>query len=275
VRFYVNGAAQYVTVNTSLANGGSIFNAGTNIWGSLVEKAYAQLQGGGVVTGNTINAGNSWTTIGNGGYPEFALEEVTGSQTITDFYATGGSWTKATYNQSLALTGYTTKNSTASIQSILVADLQAGDDLILASYTNGKDSAGKTTLVAGHAMSIYGFNATTNMFQVRNPWGTMQGQYWDTTFEVGLSTLLAAGDVITADSIGKGSGTSSGTGGSPASGGKTGAGASFEPFDSAGAASSLAQAIAQVHSPSQGVPFFNLIPAQQYSQNPLYGSAAA
>jgi hypothetical protein len=38
----------------------------------------------------------------------------------------------------------------------------------------------------------------------------MSGQYWDTTFEVGLSTLLAAGDTITVDNVagGKTSSTS-------------------------------------------------------------------
>ena len=89
VRFYISGTPQYVTVNTSLANGGGIFNSGTNIWASLVEKGYAQLQAGGVYTGNSINYGNSWSTIGNGGAPEFALEEITNSPTITDFRASG------------------------------------------------------------------------------------------------------------------------------------------------------------------------------------------
>ena len=55
VRFYVNGTAEYVTVNTQLADGGTIFNYATDIWASLAEKAYAQLQAGGAVTGNTIS----------------------------------------------------------------------------------------------------------------------------------------------------------------------------------------------------------------------------
>ena len=98
VRFYINGAPQYVTVDSELANGGSIFNKGTNIWASLVEKGYAQLQAGGVCTGNTVNYGNSWSTIGNGGFAEYALEEITGSATITDYCASGSSWASNTYN---------------------------------------------------------------------------------------------------------------------------------------------------------------------------------
>ena len=202
VRFYISGTPQYVTVNTSLANGGGIFNSGTNIWASLVEKGYAQLQAGGVYTGNSFNYGNSWSTIGNGGAPEFALEEITNSPIINDFRASGSAWTSVTYNSSLATIGYSNGNATAAVQNTLISDLAAGDDVILSSRTNARDSSGKTTLVASHAMSIYGFDSGTRMFQIRNPWGTASGQNWDTTFEVGLSTLLAAGDTITVDAIG-------------------------------------------------------------------------
>jgi Calpain family cysteine protease len=219
VRFYVNGVARYVTVNSSLANGGNIFNGGADLWASLAEKGYAQLQASGIVTGNSINYGNSWTTIGNGGAPELALEEITGASAITDFRASGGSWQKVVYNSSFGVTSYTTGNSNASVLSTLVADLAAGDDVVLSSWTNGKDAAGKVTLVASHAMSIYGYDGATGMLQVRNPWGSMSGQYWDTTFEVSLSTLLAAGDTITVDNVGgvKTSSTTSTTSGTLAS----------------------------------------------------------
>ncbi|HLJ19799.1 MAG TPA: C2 family cysteine protease [Stellaceae bacterium] len=207
VRFYVNGVADYTTVNNSLANGGKIFNSGADTWGSLAEKAYTQLQAGGVVTGNNVNAGNSWTTIGNGGAPEFALEEITGASKITDFCAAGTSWYTFNYNSSLYETSYTAGNSTASVMSTLVSDLAKGDDLVLSSYTSATDKSGKETLVADHAMSIYGYDSTTGMLEIRNPWGTMSGQYWDTTFEVSLSTLLADGDTITADNVGTRTGT--------------------------------------------------------------------
>jgi len=203
VRFYINGQAQYVTVDAELANGGSIFNkGGSDIWASLAEKAYAQLQASGVKTGNSsVNYGNSFSTIGNGGAPECALEEITGATVITDFIANGSSWGKATYNSSLQSTSYTLGYSTATVCSILCADLAQGNDLVLSSYTNATDSTGKTTLVADHAMSIIGFDSMTGNFVIRNPWGSASGQYWQTTFEVSLATLLAAGDTITADNI--------------------------------------------------------------------------
>jgi hypothetical protein len=200
VRFYINGAAEYVTVNNSLTN---VFNEGTYNWASLAEKAYAQLQAGGVVTGNSVNYGNSWSTIGNGGLPECALEEITGASAITDFSAYGNSWATIVYNSSLYETNFSSGNTTATVLSTLAGDLARGDDLILSSWTSATDNAGRTTLVADHAMSIYGYDSTTGMLEIRNPWGTAPGQYWDTTFEVSLSTLLTDGDTITADNIGK------------------------------------------------------------------------
>jgi hypothetical protein len=64
VRFYVNGIAEYVTVNNQLADGGNEFNHATDIWASLAEQAYAQLQAGGVVTGNSVNYGKG-RSLGN------------------------------------------------------------------------------------------------------------------------------------------------------------------------------------------------------------------
>jgi hypothetical protein len=245
VRFYVNGKAEYVTVNASLADGGTIFNnGGSDIWASLAEKAYAQLQASGVVTGNSINYGNSWSTIGNGGAPEMALEEITGASAITDFDASGSSWAKVVYSQSFGVTGYTTGNATSNVLSTLATDLAAGDDVILSSYTNARDSSGKITLVADHAMSVYGYDSKTGMLEVRNPWGTEAGQTWDTTFEVSLSTLLSDRDTITVDNVGQAAKTASSTSGSVTT--KVGTDAT----SLSAAASSFVQAIASIPSGS-------------------------
>ena len=205
VRFYENGQAQYVTVNSSLADNGTIFNNGPDMWASLVEKAYAQLQTSGPVTGNYINDGNSFSTIGNGGQPFYALEEITGASQINYYQASGSSWADWTMNSSLSTTAYTTGTATSSLLSTIAADIAKGDDVILSSMTNAKDSSGKDTLIADHAMSVYGYDAATNMLEIRNPWGSVSsGQYWDTTFEVSLATLQAAGDGISIDNAGTG-----------------------------------------------------------------------
>ena len=204
VRFYTNGQPQYVTVNAQLANGGNSFDhANSSMWSQLAEKAWAQFQAGGLATGNTsVNFGNSYSTIGNGGYVANALEALTGASAITEYYGNGSSWAAYTRNSSLNYTGGTSGLSSSSIQSALISALNNGYDVVLSSYTNAKDASNKTTLVAGHAMSIYGFNNATNMFKIYNPWGTAgAGQSWQATFEVGLSTLLAARDVITVDNV--------------------------------------------------------------------------
>ncbi len=201
VRFYVNGVADYVTVNNSMADGGSEFNSGPDLWASLAEKAYAQLQASGIVTGNTVNDGNSWSSIGNGGAPEYALAEITGATAITDFNGNKSSWGSVVYNASGNALSSSSGLTTAAVLSTLSADLTKGYDLVLSSWTNATDSSGKTTLVADHAMSVYGYDSSTGNLEIRNPWGTESGQYWDTTFEVSLTTLLAAGDTISVDNV--------------------------------------------------------------------------
>ena len=203
VRFYVNGVAKYVTVDNELANGGNIFDRGPNLWAQLVEKAYAQFQTTALSTGNSVNYGDSWSTIGNGGWPRYALEAVTGAASLTDFIGSGASWTIRNYNAAQAVTSSGGGYSSSFVLSTLVSDLTLGYDLVLSSWTNAKDSAGHTTLVASHALSIYGYDTGTGMFQIRNPWGgtNSASQSWDTTFEVSLSTLLSAGDTITVANV--------------------------------------------------------------------------
>jgi hypothetical protein len=202
VRFFVDGNAEYVTVNNNLADNGTVFNDASDMWASLVEKAYAQMQAGGVITGNTtINDGNSYSTIGNGGFPEYALEAITDASAITDFYASGTSWMQCVYDDTLTVQQVTSGLTTASVLATLASELAAGCDAVLASNTYATDAYGRTTLVADHALSIYGYDSATGLLEIRNPWGSAVGQSWDTTFEISLSTLLADGDTITIDNI--------------------------------------------------------------------------
>lgn len=185
VRFYVSGQAQYVTVNNQLGSGPNFnLNTGSVLWASVVEKAYAEF------VGSATTNGNSFTTIGNGGYSETALAHLTGTA-VTDIFANGSSW----YSNGQNL-------SNAQVASLISTRLARGDDVILGSYTDATDSSGRTTLVSDHAMSVYGYDSATGMLQIRNPWGSAWYQNWDTTFEISLSTLLAAGDVISIDSAG-------------------------------------------------------------------------
>jgi hypothetical protein len=207
VRFFFGGKAYYVTVDNTLPDGGQVFNNASDLWASLIEKAFAEWAGDEAITGATPYS-NSFTKIGNGGDPAYALEAITGASTLTDFGAYGSQWLEYSLNSSLNWTGAESLNSTAAALSQIAADLAVGNDVVLASYTNATGSNAKTTLVADHAMSIYGYDASTGMLEIRNPWGTEPGQYWNTTFEVSLNTLLADGDWISADNAGTASSVS-------------------------------------------------------------------
>ena len=106
--------------------------------------------------------------------PEYTLEEITGATAITEFDASGSSWTSYVYNQELNVTSYKSGLSTASVLSTLAADLLVGDDVVSRSNTNATDRR-QETLIADHAMSIYGYDASTGMLEIRNPWGAEAG----------------------------------------------------------------------------------------------------
>ena len=208
VSFTINGKLDYVTVDDELANGGTVFNHGADDWAGLVEKAYAQLQGGGNVTGNPSGFGNSYTNLANGGSPESALEAITGAATILDYVADGASWKSYAFDgpsltvpnnpKAASAADPNTGILNAALMTALSTDLAAGDYLVLSSNKDETGADGKATLMSNHAMAIYGFDAGTSMFEIYNPWGTATSgaQPWDTVFEVGLNSLLSDGDII-------------------------------------------------------------------------------
>ena len=135
-----------------------------------------------------INDGNSFSTIGNGGDPEYALEEITGASAITDFDGTA----RRGANMSTT-TPCRCSRDRIRINNRIGAGSPAGRPRtrrrrrVGISSTSATDSSGYTTLVADHAMSIYGYDSATGELEIRNPWGTESGQSWDTTFEVSLA----------------------------------------------------------------------------------------
>ena len=204
VRFYVNGTPEYVTVNNQLPNGGTFFQTGPSLWGALIEKAYAELQAGGDLTGGSTGYyGNSYATIGNGGYPWYTLEELTGTTQIVNLTPNYShtSWSINYLSQSLYNYSSFTSISNATILDMLLTAIANGNDVLLASYTTTYDAKGYINLEARHAFSIYGYDGITGLLELRNPWGVASKQTWNTTFEVGLSTLLGAGDIITIDNL--------------------------------------------------------------------------
>jgi Calpain family cysteine protease len=159
VRFYQNGVAQYVTVDSYLPtnSGGSLIyanhgayyaNASNELWTALAEKAYVQMNEMGWTRGGLTGSGqNSYAAI-EGGYIYAALGHISG-QTTTPFAYTAGATSFTTfvnaYNQGKMI-GFASKSTPASTQ-----------------------------VVGGHAYAVVGYNATNQTITLFNPWGVEYG----------------------------------------------------------------------------------------------------
>jgi hypothetical protein len=178
VEFYVNGQADYVTVNSQLpamgggydwANGSTLeFANGPVSWVALVEKAFAELNGqsaaanyGGHPTGDAYEDLNGGTAI--------SLSEIT-DQTFNTYNLSSGEST-------------TTLNS---LMSTLYADFKAGDEIILS--TPNQDNG---NLVGDHMYMITGVNSSAGTISIQNPWNTAYSGSLQMAFTDTIATLAA------------------------------------------------------------------------------------
>jgi hypothetical protein len=147
VRFYVNGVADFVTVDRYLPTYGSstiyastlgcFTNSGNELWMPLVEKAYAQWN----ETGNEGRDGrNSYASI-NGGWMQTVCQQVLGKPSQTFWWLPD------------------------SDKQFLIAAMNSNKAVTYATASNGDG------LVGGHAYMVSSYNATTGTFQLYNPWG--------------------------------------------------------------------------------------------------------
>jgi Calpain family cysteine protease len=159
VRFFNNGQANYVTVDSFLptdSSGRLIFaglgmvynNTGNELWTALAEKAYVQLNELGwerpMLSGN---GQNSYTAI-EGGYIYASQGQVTGLSTVA-----------------FAMTGYSNSFST------FVTAFNAGKLVGFAS----KSTPASSSVVGNHAYAVVGYNATNQTVTLFNPWGIQYG----------------------------------------------------------------------------------------------------
>jgi hypothetical protein len=161
LKFFNNGAATYVTVDSYLptdSSGRAIYaglgmmynNAGNELWTALAEKGYVQLNElGWERPGLSGNGQNSYSAI-SGGYIYAAQGQITGAAT-TAFTMTG---TAANQNFST-----------------FVSAFNAGKLIGFAS----KAHPASTTVVGGHAYAVVGYNATNQTVTLFNPWGIQYG----------------------------------------------------------------------------------------------------
>jgi alpha-tubulin suppressor-like RCC1 family protein len=209
VTFYKAGAPVYSTVNNSLAvnTSGKLALAGDvnksltgELWVSLAEKAYTQLNTQFDVdnNGSQWDGENSYQAIENG-FAQ-AIKQVANVnyryyssyfKNISDSYDSGEliSADPSTYKQTL------------------ISGLNAGAIGWIGSWGNTTGSNGKQEFVAGHAFMLLGYNASTDKFVVRNPWGGNGTSYYNPQFEVSIETfwnssvkaLVALSDATIAD----------------------------------------------------------------------------
>ena len=177
VCFYVNGQADYVTVNSQLpymsgydwANGSTLeFANGPVEWVALVEKAFAELNAqtaaanyGGHPTGDAYEDLNGGTAV--------ALSEIT-DQTFN------------TYN----LAPTESKTTLSSLMSTLSADFAAGVEVILST-----PNADNGNLVGDHMYMVTGVNASAGTISIQNPWNTAYSGSLQMSFTDTIATLAA------------------------------------------------------------------------------------
>jgi len=179
VRFFVDGAANYVTVNKELpivddrsewSNGSSLVFAngakGQPLWAELVEKAFAQLNAEpDAVHGGNGGALNAYEGI-SGGEPDVAVAEITDKDSIE----------------------YTADRLVSDAARIGAA-FDSGDEVELT--TGNSSRAYNKHLWGDHAYEIIGYDASDDEFTIHNPWGSAQSKQM--TFIVSAEKLADAG----------------------------------------------------------------------------------
>ncbi|MBW4432517.1 MAG: pre-peptidase C-terminal domain-containing protein [Pelatocladus maniniholoensis HA4357-MV3] len=168
VRFYNYGIADYVTVDRYLptnqegyfvyGNKGNYYgNFDNELWLALAEKAYAQLnESGWIYQDNT----NSYNGIGNGGYVSDALTNITGLNTSLANLLNFNSIVNA-FN-SRQMIGLSTKSA--------VID---------------------ANIIASHAYALVGYNSSTQIFTLFNPWGIDNGTSKPSIIELSWNQIEA------------------------------------------------------------------------------------
>jgi hypothetical protein len=139
VRFFnSNGVAKYVTVDTQLPEGGGYYDHPTNgvLWVALAEKAYAVANGLGYVASSDPGS-NDYAAL-NTGYSTWALQAVTGIAA--------------------------SENSINANQ--IASAWNAGNFIVLSTV-----SPSSSNIVGNHDYAVVGYNASTGLFELMNPWG--------------------------------------------------------------------------------------------------------
>jgi hypothetical protein len=166
VRFYNDGVADYVTVDRYLptnnignfvyANAGDYHgNASNELWVTLAEKAYAQLNESGWINQDNTN---SYSGIGNAGYLSDAFKHITGEKS--------------------ALGRFLNFNK-------VIDAFNSGEIIGFGS----KSTEIESNIVASHAYALVDYNASTQKFTLLNPWSTDNNALKSRTLELSWNEI--------------------------------------------------------------------------------------
>jgi hypothetical protein len=162
VRFYHNGQADYVTVDSELPDGGTDFaHPENNLWAALAEKAYAQINI--EVWLNTIDGSlNDYSMAGRYSYAALNNGDA------------------ATMDQELgAITGLSSGhfNGFGGLGQAKASDianhLENGEFVVMGT----PNSVSGWALVHNHAYAVLSYDPNTDHFTLFNPWGLNNGKY--------------------------------------------------------------------------------------------------
>ena len=193
--FNVNGQKFYVTVDTNLAvdtNGVPTLavSDGNELWVSLAEKAYTQVNAQANVLLRETEGINSYQAVEGGGAEP--LKQITGlnyryysgqNKNIGDPFSSGTKYSKdsATYKKEI------------------IDLLENGSIGWLGSDIDTTDARGQTELVAGHAFVMMGYDAKTDTFKIRNPWGGDGTSYYNPEFNLPIEKFWNKTDLALTD----------------------------------------------------------------------------
>lgn len=173
VRFYLNDAPVYVTIdksvpvsagNTISVSGNATRSPDGELWVTLYEKAYAQLN-----TQADINNTKNW--VGENSYQTVEGGWANPIRQITNlpykYYSSYYNGVPDNYKS-----GEFTAADPLTYKKTIVDALNGGAIGWLGSFGQTIDAGnGLRNLVSGHAFMILGYEAATDQFVIRNPWG--------------------------------------------------------------------------------------------------------
>lgn len=177
VRFYQNGTARWVTVDSQLptynggyflyANMGARANSTSNVlWVALAEKAYAQMNEAGWLRPSSWGGGqNAYTGIEGGLFTDAAKQIANRSGSN---YTVNGASDDVSMNNAVT----------------------AGKLIGFAS----KSSPGDSRIVGNHQYVLISYNATTKTVTLFNPWGINNGSSYPGTISLTLAQLKTSFD---------------------------------------------------------------------------------